>query len=176
MLITNEYKKLNEQLHSDNAQYGRSGSRNTQAVLELSLKYNTKDVLDYGCGKSTLAENLPFNIQQYDPAIEKHSKLPNLADIVVCTDVMEHIEPECLESVLEHIKSVTKKVAYFVISTRPAQKTLADGRNAHICLHPAEWWVDKMNEYFKVVYAATIGDDVAITCEVKEVFNGVKVC
>lgn len=174
MLISDEYKKLNEELHARNPTYGRSGSKNVSAVLELSLKHTTKDVLDYGCGKSTLNENLPFQIQQYDPAIEKYATLPLPADIVVCTDVMEHIEPDCLDGVLEHIKSLTKKCVFFIISTAPAKKTLADGRNAHICLHDITWWEDKLEEYFRLDLVKEVESDAIFVCEVKEPFNGVR--
>lgn len=148
MLISENYKNLNEELHSRNPTYGRSGAKNAEYVIELSDKYATRDILDYGCGKGTLNENLPFSIKQYDPAVLKHSARPVPADIVVCTDVMEHIEPECLDEVIKDIASLTKKCAYFIISTRPAKKTLADGRNAHICLHEPQWWIDAMKEYF----------------------------
>ena len=166
MLITEEYRKLNSELHERNVNYGRSGSENIKVVLELSSRYNSKDILDYGCGKSTLNENLPFQIKQYDPAIEKYANQPEPADIVVCTDVMEHIEPECLDAVLTNIKELTKKVAYFMIATKPALKTLADGRNAHLIVQKPEWWTDKLNEYFKIVSIQEAGDDLLFVCEV----------
>ena len=53
---------------------------------------------------------------------------------------MEHVEPEFVGAVLRSIRFLALKKAFFVISLRPADKVLADGRNAHLSLHPAEWW------------------------------------
>lgn len=139
-LITPEYKQLNKQLHQDNERYGTSGILYARDVMDLCFNYETEDVLDYGCGKSTLANNLPFAIKQYDPCIDEHSHEPYPADIVVCTDVLEHIEPECLEDVLYHIGGLTKKVAYLVVANGKAQKTLSDGRNAHLIQQKSGWW------------------------------------
>lgn len=45
------------------------------------------------------------------------------------TGVLEHIEPECLEQVLDHLQRLTRKIALLNIVTRPANKVLADGHN-----------------------------------------------
>lgn len=150
-LITEEYRKLNEKKHQDSRLYGTSGYHYLDDIIALLKKYKTDDVLDYGCGKSTLANNLPFIIKQYDPAITKYSKMPSPADVVICTDVLEHIEPELIDNVLQHIASLLKKAGYLVANTAPAKKTLADGRNAHILVKPFSWWITKMQQYFEVV-------------------------
>jgi len=150
-LISDEYRKLNEKLHEENRAYGISGVKHSQKILQLSKMYNTQDILDYGCGKSTLAANLPFNINQYDPCITKYKELPQPADIVVCTDVLEHIEPDCIFDVLDHIGSLMKKVTYLNIATRPANKKLPDGRNAHILIRPSAWWLDELNKRFEII-------------------------
>jgi hypothetical protein len=103
------------------------------------------DVLDYGCGKGNLGIG-----RKYDPAIPEYAKDPDPADLVVCTDVLEHIEPECLEDVLKHIQSKCRKKAFFVISTRPAKKILPDGRNAHLIIQPSGWWVSTLSRYFSI--------------------------
>lgn len=150
-LISDKYIRLNEQLHSSRRAYGRSGKKYIKYVLELTEKYNTKDVLDYGCGKQTLQEGLPFTISQYDPGIRKFSKHPDHSyDIVTCTDVLEHIEPNFLNNVLNDIKNLTLKVAFLVISTRPARKTFPDGRNVHLIIKPKEWWIPKLQSRFKI--------------------------
>lgn len=107
---------------------------------------DSTDILDYGCGKSTLQQQLPFKIQQYDPAVPKYSTLPDPADIVVCTDVLEHIEPDNLGNVLLHIHSLAKKAAFLVIATRPAKKILEDGRNAHLIVKDMVWWLGALKE------------------------------
>lgn len=152
MLITEEYKKLNAELHETNELYGTSGHKYAPVVADLVKKLHTKDVLDYGCGKCTLKKSLAgvCGVKTYDPALPEHMDLPSPADIVVCTDVMEHIEPDCLDAVLTHIKDLTKKIAFISVATRPARKTLADGRNAHLIVQEGDWWFAKMSEFFVV--------------------------
>ncbi len=162
MLITKDYKNLNSKLHESNKAYGVSGKKWAIQISELASVLNTRDVLDYGCGKSTLANNMPFKIHQYDPAIEKYTELPKPADIVVCTDVLEHVEPECLDNVLEHLKSLVNKVGFFTIATRPAKKVLADGRNAHLIQENYRWWLNKLLNNFDIQNFNTNSSEIVV--------------
>lgn len=157
--ITDEYRGLNKELHERNKSFGVSGQRYTSDVLSLCQVLDTKDVLDYGCGKSTLANNLPFTIKQYDPAIPKYESLPSEADIVVCTDVLEHIEPELIDNVLDHIQSLAKRASFLTIAIGPAIKTLADGRNAHLIQETPKWWMSKLWDRFVVINFCQLKDD-----------------
>ena len=150
-LISDEYKELNRKLHEDNKNYGTKGMKYLDNVMEIIKEYDTKDLLDYGCGKSTLGNNLPFPIHHYDPAIEKYKQRPSPADIVVCTDVLEHIEPEYLDEVLDDLKTLVKKVGFFAIHLQAAYKTLSDGRNAHLSLFSREEWESKIKERFTII-------------------------
>jgi hypothetical protein len=71
--------------------------------------------------------------------------------MVICTDVLEHVEPSYLDEVLRNIADKTNKLAYFVICCRPAGQNLPDGRNAHLIVQPHEWWEKKLLEYFNTV-------------------------
>jgi hypothetical protein len=110
-------------------------------------------MLDYGCGKGALAtevnkKNRGLPICLYDPGIKEHSDLPPACDFVTCTDVLEHIEPEHIESVLEHLHDLTKKVCYFVIHTGDCGHKLPDGRPAHILQKPETWWREQLIHHF----------------------------
>jgi len=140
-MISEEYRKLNEQLHADRADYGAGGHKWAPTVIDLARELAVTSILDYGCGKRTLEEALKFSIRNYDPAIPGLDAPPEPADLVVCTDVLEHIEPEHLEAVLGDIRRCTLKAALLVVATRPAKKTLADGRNAHLIQRPIEEWL-----------------------------------
>ncbi len=151
MLISTKYIEKNREKHDNSTEYGISGQRYVQLVMVLAQKYDTVDVLDYGCGKGTLGRNLPFQIQEYDPAILKHSQPPEPADLVVCTDVMEHVEPQCVSAVLDDIKRLTKKCAVFTIGLAESQKHFSDGENLHICLKPYDWWLKELMERFTLM-------------------------
>ena len=147
-MISEEYRLLNEQLHHERRDYGAFGHAVADKVMLACSTLKTQDVLDYGCGKATLNCNLPFGIYNYDPAVEKYAAPPEPADIVVCHDVMEHVEPEYVDEVLEHIASLTRHLALFVIHCRPAKKSLPDGRNAHVSLHAPDIWLGKLRKHF----------------------------
>jgi hypothetical protein len=147
MKITPEYTELNRRLH-EQGRYGLGGAKCANAVKNIADAVKTSDVLDYGCGQRMLERSLPFPIRNYDPGIPGLDATPEPADIVVCTDVLEHIEPECLDDVLDDLKRVTRRMGFFVISYQPAMKTLPDGRNAHLIQQPPQWWLDKLRARF----------------------------
>lgn len=70
--------------------------------------------------------------------------------MVVCIDVLEHIEPECLDDVLDHIRMLTRKMAFLTVATTAARKEYADGRNTHLIQKPYEWWLPKIWSRFRV--------------------------
>lgn len=144
------YAALQTQFHKDRADYGVSGLRYADHVQGIAQRMNTRDILDYGCGKATLQKSLPFPIQNYDPFIEEYSKRPVPADLVVCTDVMEHIEPEYVYDVLADIRSLTKQAVFFQIATSKASKTLPDGRNAHLIIENGNWWLSRLMDHFDI--------------------------
>lgn len=149
-LISDEYRQMNAKMHDEMGHFGAGGFKHADVILKLSEKLKTTSVLDYGCGKGTLANKLPFPIWEYDPAIPGKDMQPRPADIVVCTDVLEHIEPELLGDVLGNLASLTQKVGYFVISTRAAKKILPDGRNAHLIQQDKDWWAKALSEFFDI--------------------------
>lgn len=149
-MITPEYLEIQRQMHRDKASYGKYSSKWAEIVMTLCATEKTTDVLDYGCGKGELNLHLPFAIHCYDPAVPKYEAKPAPADIVVCTDVLEHVEEQFVDEVLDDLKRLTRKYMVFEIATGPAKKHLPDGRNAHITQRPVRWWLDKLEERFEV--------------------------
>jgi 2-polyprenyl-3-methyl-5-hydroxy-6-metoxy-1,4-benzoquinol methylase len=145
MLITPEYLALQKQLHATNEHYGTSGARYADIVRQIS-KWGRYAILDWGCGKQTLAKALgpAYRVTNYDPCIEGLDTPPDPHPTVACTDVLEHIEPHLVNDVLAELRRLTAHKALLVINTGPAKKVLADGRNAHISMHPSDWWIERI--------------------------------
>lgn len=119
-------------------------------------KVKAHTILDYGCGKGNfkkwMKENLPvYDVYEYDPGIEGKDNLPNPADYIVCWDVMEHIEPKYVDNVIAHLQDLMLKGGYIYICLLPAHKLLSDGRNAHLTIQDAGWWLDKFKKAFTSV-------------------------
>ena len=152
MLISAEYRQQNAMLHEDQSvHYGVAGKAYIPLMTTIYLEYECKSILDYGSGKGRISQmrpNLP--IRNYDPAIPEFSDPPEPADLVVCLDVMEHIEPEFLDNVLDHLQSLVRKVGLISVSTRLAKKHLPDGRNAHLIVEEPEWWLPRFLEKFRM--------------------------
>lgn len=146
MLISDNYRQLNAEMHAAKPQYGASGGKSARMVLDLVRRYKAKTVLDYGCGKGTLRPTIDYavEVREYDPAVKAKEAAPAMADLVVCTDVLEHIEMECLDAVLDDIRRCTGKAAYLAVHLRESAKHLPDGRNAHILLRPYRWWLERI--------------------------------
>ena len=151
--ISEEYRALNRRLHETDKSYGMSGATNSPDVINLYQKTGGQSMLDYGSGKGSLATMLRINglnCAEYDPAVPGKDAPPEPADFVFCGDVAEHVEPEYIDAFLDDLKRVTRKNILLIVGTRPAQKILEDGRNAHISLHPVEWWLPKLRERFEL--------------------------
>lgn len=150
-MISAAYKQQNAQLHEQNEAYGTSGMKYAGFVRDLANSMKVDTFLDYGCGKQTLANALPeFRVHGYDPCIEGLDKAPEPHELVVCTDVLEHIEPEHLDAVLNNLARLTKRTLFLQVATQPAVKLLPDGRNAHLIVEHRNWWLERLLPRFHV--------------------------
>jgi len=145
-LTTPQYRELIRKAHRE-TNWGRGGASWSDPIAAFAKELGTTDVLDYGAGGRTLAPALAaqgIKCKEYDPGVPEISIDPKIADLVVSTDVFEHIEPALIPNVLRHVYLKARKAGYFVIAKQPAKKILADGRNAHLSCHPTEWWVEQL--------------------------------
>jgi hypothetical protein len=85
--------------------------------------------------------------------------MPEPADLVVCRDVMEHVEGDCIDAVLVHIARLALRAAVFAIACHPAHQSLPDGRNTHCSIHPPEWWRERLQQHFELLGDVTQGTD-----------------
>lgn len=150
--ISPEYAALNQQLHAACDHYGCKSHRHEPLVWRWMVANGCNSVLDYGCGKGAfvrcMAERHPgVPCQGYDPGHPEYLDPPQPADMVVCTDVMEHIEPEMVQAVLQDIRRLSRKSAFFVIALRPdSSKLLPDGTNPHKVVQGVDDWLADFNE------------------------------
>ncbi len=157
-----EYRKLLERKHCEEGDWGTSSHVWADAVRQLSDRRETRDILDYGCGKRSLEHALGFSIKNYDPGIPELADPPVPAEIVVCTDVLEHVEPEHIDAVLLDLERVTRSVGFFTISTRPAYHLLPDGRNAHLIVESAAWWKERLEAHFRIFSQHDVAPDTVL--------------
>ena len=155
MLFTDNYIRVLVATHST-FEWGTSSINYIDGIASVIKDYNITSVVDYGAGQRNLEKQLPLqfpdlHIQSYDPGIASISHAPTPAELVVCTDVLEHIEPECLDAVLQDLRRVMLKVGFFYVSTRLAAQILSDGRNAHLIVETTDWWRQRIEQYFDVV-------------------------
>lgn len=153
MLITPAYIKEQKRLHKTDPDYACLGHKWAYLVAGIAVVEGCKSILDYGCGKGTFAKEVmkqfspstPFWIEEYDPAVDIKAVTPyRKFDLVSCTDVLEHIEPECLREVLLDITNLTTMFIFVVISTKFTKgRWLSDGRNSHLIVNEGGWWEEQ---------------------------------
>lgn len=152
MLITEEYRRLNTQLHKERGGYGSKGGKWYPRMKDFADKIGATSILDYGCGKGSLKATFDmfshgYDIREYDPAVIGKDAPPTNADLVVCTDVLEHVEPECIDDVLRHLVELADKAVLVAIACRPGKRVLADGRPDHLTVQPPEWWHERCGRF-----------------------------
>ena len=146
-LISRDYLAEQVRLHAHPQGYGGKGRKWAATVRALARAQGCTSVLDYGCGQGSLARALEGSglaCRDYDPAIPGKDTRPSFADLVVCTDVLEHVERDCLSAVLAHLRALARQAVLLVVALDPANKTLTDGRNAHLILESAAWWAEQV--------------------------------
>ena len=170
MLITEEYRQQNQKMH-ENPAYGTSAHIWASRINDICRALKTHDVLDYGCGKRHLEKGLGWPIANYDPCIPGLDTPPEPHAVVACLDVLEHIEPKCLDAVLDDLKRVTGRCGFFLIANRPARKTLPDGRNAHLIQEDETFWLPRLISRWRINLFHEVGHDGRVTGYAAIVFN-----
>lgn len=146
-----------KQLHSKVVTYGTTSISYINEVCLIIDFLKPRSILDYGCGKGTLIKELKLlypdiEIFGYDPAIPGKDELPEKlkVDLVINTDVLEHIPEEEIDTTISKIKSISNNV-YFNLHHALACAVLPDGTNAHCTVRNKYWYNEKITKYFQVV-------------------------
>jgi len=150
MAISKDYQAQLKDLHNKVDSFGKR-SKLPSEFKKLLDKHNFKSVLDFGAGKghvtNTLVNNYPnITIYSYDP-VTYNNPLPDNVDVIYSSDVLEHIEPDLLDTTLEDLFNRANYYQYHLIACHPAKKKLNDGRNAHLIIEEPDWWRSKLENF-----------------------------
>ena len=149
--MSNELIQQYRVIHSREA-YGNTSVKNLPYLLPLIDELAPKTIIDYGCGQSSLADELAkatgARATRYDPAIPQYSAKPEgVFDLLVNVDVLEHVPEDELEPIIAEMAAFAKN-AIVVVDTGPAVLVLPDGRNAHVTQHDQAWWAARLGQHF----------------------------
>lgn len=146
-MISDDYRSILQELNGKE-NFGKR-KKLPKYLDQIIKKHNPSSILDFGCGTgaliNTLKEQYPEKlIEGYDPGNNNfQNKFDNTQfDLVISTDVLEHIEPIYLKDTLDFLKSKSKRF-YHLIALEPSRVILPDGRNAHLILESKEWWIQR---------------------------------
>lgn len=168
--LTNGRKIAPEEIFA-NGEFGKEAG----TIKTLMAKNDCRSILNFGCGnpdaflKHTFIDKKTFikhdgidkhpvynsiydflgkpYYKMYDPGIEGLQEYPDFpSEMVVCTDVLEHIPHQDIPWFLDELIKLTTKVLHVSIHLGPAVTVLPDGRNAHVTIKPREWWLWKIHQ------------------------------
>lgn len=118
-------------------------------ALDLAKAHGFKavqgvEVVSYLCKRDDVmliqgAQELPFETGAFQ--------------VVVATDVMEHILLPDVPLVLAEIFRVAAKEVHLTISHKH------DAGNLHVCVQPREWWLEKIRQYAPENATITVDSD-----------------
>ena len=151
MLISEEYKEAIRAHRGRNPAWGSKAYKALPHINQLVKLTGAYSVIDYGCAKGRLVDLLieqGLEAYGYDPCVEEFSVDPPVCDVIACRDVMEHVERECVDEVLAHMRSKARKAAWLLIVLRETKDWLEDGRNAHITVLPGETWIELLGQHW----------------------------
>lgn len=152
--INASYKEALQNEHQDE-NWGTTGARYSGYALRDVLRRGyLQSVLDYGAGKGTMAQEFPeLQWTEYDPGIPGKDVKPHVGsrfDLVVCTDVMEHVEGDKVDAVIAELATYTGTVLFVDIACYPTGKLFESGpyagQDLHITLETPEWWIAKFDQ------------------------------
>ena len=138
MLISEEHRSAETKKHIADPDYGGEAIHYADHISTMINSMKINDVLDYGAGKGELHRHLALNhetaLHLYDPAIAKIAEAPDPHDLVLCINVLEHVEEDLLENVLDDLVRCAKHNIFMVINEDM----------------PMEWWVPKVMKRFRI--------------------------
>lgn len=157
-----DYIKQYKLLYKIKKNYGKTSIKLYDMLEKIINDLNISSILDYGCGKSKLLDlikkNKKIKVYKYDPAIKKYSKLTkNKVNLVICTDVLQHVPLYDLDRVLKEIKSKGVYVLFYIKCTNHKTK-LPNKTYANCTVYDKKWWLEKLSNYYYDIKEIKIKD------------------
>jgi len=147
----------------DGSKWGSTGGRysGTDVLRLLTERTYIQSVLDFGAGKGSLesfiVERLERKVEwtNYDPGIPGIDQIPQKQfDLVVSTDVLEHVEPRRIYDTLVQLAILTGKVLYSDIACYPTGKVFGEGpykgQDMHLIVEDPSWWRQQFADLAKL--------------------------
>lgn len=124
-------------------------------------------VLDAGCGRGSVLRHMldngidAFGIELSPAACEMYlGELPHAnADILtwanaghtypglICTDVLEHIPPDQIDSALEALSKLAPRALLGIAN----HSSIHEGHELHVIQKGRKWWMQRVGQYFPIV-------------------------
>jgi hypothetical protein len=154
-LLTPEYKAQLVRKHQISP-WGGSGWIWIPEIVKLVVLYKLKrpTVLEYGSGRRTFKKTMDWamphvEVHEYDPGVPEIDLLPlpgTTFDLVLNTDVMEHVEEQFVEQTFDRLYGYCRYAVVFNIACTPSKSTLPNGQNAHVTVKPPQWWKEHIEQ------------------------------
>jgi len=137
-------------------------TRSYPEAMEIIKRFNFETAIDYGCAKGFLVHALrqlekkvygedisDYAISHSDPKVKSFLSKPTLnrADLIICKDVIEHIEEKEIPKFLDLILFKCKKNALFIIPLGDNDKFRIreyEMDKTHVTKKDEDWWIDKL--------------------------------
>jgi SAM-dependent methyltransferase len=141
------------------------GEEVAQTFIDIAEVKKDDVIIDFGCGtgrgakrihdltgcefvmvdfaNNSLDDAVKADFNWYTKVIHDLSQPLDLeSEKGYCTDVMEHIPPDQVDSVLNNVMRASKRV-FFQISLIDDVCGSMIGQKLHLSVHPFEWWIEK---------------------------------
>ena len=133
-------------------------TRSIPEALDIQSNFEFKTCVDYGCAKGFLVNALrivgcdawgedisEYAVENCHPNVRDYVSLPNdkTYDLLICKDVLEHVEVEDIPSVLQKFKKKSKQF-FFVIPLGDDDRFRIREYEVditHVTKKDEEWWI-----------------------------------
>ena len=142
------YLEQAKQYHKDDNKWqGVALKKFIPSINQIIKDKGIESILDYGSGKAKYHPK-EWNATKYDPAVPEYQNKPtDKFDLVISTDVLEHIPVDNLKDAINEIFSYSKKWVFVSVCCRKAIAILPNGYNAHATIESAKWWRELFKAY-----------------------------